>query len=117
MTHPYYPFQTLSDHPYYPYTKGDERAGIDVPLPPWYGVFPLAAPLGALEWGSDFLHRNLGSASASPKVSSPQTDWSLLAKVGLVVGGAVGIYFIYRGIRTSAYMTRSAVRGALESDK
>jgi len=103
MTHPYYPFSTERRHPYFPYAYGDEYVrGLSDVTP-----LGILIPPAGLAQGFGF-----GSSKTSP---SPNTDWSVLAKVGLVVGGIVGAYFIYRGVRTSFYMSRSAIRGALES--
>ena len=93
---------------YYPYYA---RAGIDVPFPPWWTAFPVTAPFGVAKWGSDLVTRNIGGGSSGSK---PSTDWSTLAKVGLVVGVGLGAYFIYRGISSSAVMSREAIRGAME---
>jgi hypothetical protein len=97
---------------YYPHLHAHHahHAGVDVPLPPWWSVFPVTAPFGAAKWGSDLYTRNLGGGSRP----APSTDWSTLAKVGLVVGVGLGAYFLYRGFRSSAVMSREAIRGAME---
>ena len=80
---------------------------VDVPLPPWWSVFPVAAPFSAATWGADLYKRNIGGGK-------PPTNWSTLGKVALVVGVGVGAYFLYRGFRSSAVMSREAIRGAME---
>jgi hypothetical protein len=97
--HPYYPFSQEDRHPYYPYTYGDEYAGALSDVTP-FGV--LIPPVGISQYGR--------SRSSSPMLD---TDWSMLAKVGLGVGAVVAAYLVYRGLRTSVTMSQSALRGAI----
>lgn len=84
-------------------------------LPPWYTAVPALTPLGVLNWGASGAAQKLrgGSFWDSP-VPTPSFDWGGVAKVGLVVGGVVGVYFLYRSFRGAARTSVSAMRGAME---
>ncbi len=101
-----YPSHHYLHHPHY--ARPGTRVGIDVPLPPWWSVFPVAAPFSAAKWSADLYKRNIGGGPEKP------SGWSTLAKVGLVVGVGVGAYLLYRGLRSSVVMSREAIRGAME---
>jgi hypothetical protein len=103
---------------YYPHWDwyGDERSGLDVSLPPWWTAIPMATPFGLGKWGADTLKQNIGSGGSRAPGSHSLTDWSTLLKVGFVVGVGLTAYLIYRGLRTSAVMSRESIRGALSSE-
>jgi hypothetical protein len=83
-------------------------------LPPWYTAVPALTPLGLADWaGTGIGQKARGGSFFSSPVSS-SFDWSGVAKVGLVVGGVVGIYFLYRSVRGAARTSVSALRGAAE---
>ena len=108
MTHPYYPFQSSpAGHPYYPYEDSDEYVGALSDVTPLGVIVP---SLGIAQ-GFGLLPKGFGAVTRP--VSTPETDWSLLAKVGLGVGVLVAGYFVYKSVRTSASMSRSAIRGAI----
>jgi hypothetical protein len=83
-------------------------------LPPWWTIaFP---GLGVADWAGKGAAQKLHGKSFwdSPSTPTPSFDWAGVAKVGLVVGGVVGVYFIYRSFRGAARTSVSAMRGAME---
>jgi hypothetical protein len=93
-----------SPNPYY-----GSYSEFDVDYPQEYtGAFP--NPWGAAyDIGQNFGQslgqgvRKLGNSFGGPPKPPPDpTDWSGVAKIALVVGGAAAIYFIYRASKAAA---------------
>lgn len=122
MFRPYpHSFQGFPQRPHYPYNPhfGYEQAGLeerypqhrtgdlsDVTLP---GViFPPIGIAQALGGG----HGGSSSSSSTPRKPSRGIPWSTLALIGILAGGALAVYAIYRGTKASEPLLRKTGEGA-----
>jgi hypothetical protein len=114
-------FQGFPQWPHYPYNPhfGYEQAGLEDRYPQHRtgdlsDVTPLGVvlpPLGiaqALGGGG----RSSGSSGSSPRHPSKGIPWSTIALIGILAGGAIAVYTIYRGTKASEPLLRKAGEGA-----
>jgi hypothetical protein len=110
-----YSFQGFPQQSHYPYSPhfGYEQAGLEQQYRT--GDLSDVTPLGVIVPPLGIAQAFGGSRSTSsstPKRPSRGIPWSTIALIGILAGGALAVYTIYRGTKASEPLLRKAGEGA-----
>jgi hypothetical protein len=119
MFRPYpHSFQGFSQRPHYPYNPhfGYEQAGLEEQYRTGdlSDVTPLGVIVPPLGIAQAFGGGGRGGSTSSPTPKRPSRGipWSTIALIGILAGGALAVYTIYRGTKASEPLLRKAGEGA-----